>query len=680
MTRPTLLLLAAAMALSAAPTLPSVAPRRPELPPPAGKTFANPIDSFVDAYFRKQGLAWPEPISDARFVRRAYLDLWGLLPTPQQRDAFLADTSPAKRERLVETLLANRRNYSEHWVSFWNDLLRNDEGVVYHGERQSITKWLLPALADNTPYDQFVAKLLHPIAKEDPAGFLIGVNWRGDVSASQIPPLQAAQNSAQIFLGVNLKCNSCHDSFISRWKLKDAYGLASYFSEKPLEIFRCDKKTGEVSQLRFLYPELSAQLGDVPVDAPLDQRRAAAARLFTAREDGRFARTFVNRIWDRLYGRGLVGNVDDMDQRPWDPDLLDWLASDFVEHGYDVQFLLRRIVTSRAYQLPAVPRADPAAKFIFRGPFLRRLTAEEFIDGISSVTGEWRILKSKNAGEGAYVRDWRLKSSPLTRALGRPIRDQVFTTRNTESTTLQALEVVNGETMANLLHRGSRRMLGQLPPAPANLYDSGILNAPVSRIDIDIQGFSKLWLLLDDADSYDPARVVAGWADAELEGPSGTVRLADLKPLRGPAPAPVKLQFKNQQPSGGLTVPLNSTVVYPIAGRGFTRFRATVGVDQESLKSDISARVRFFVFAAEPDPQQLVRVQGDPPVVSRQESVTVAGLTSRVYRYALGREPLPAEVQVARRMLGDPAGKVSADGLEDLLWAVFLSPEYQFIQ
>jgi hypothetical protein len=235
----------------------------------------------------------PAPVSDAVFARRAYMDLWGFVPAPVQLDEFLADRRPEKRRLLVEHLLANRRNYSEHWVSFWNDLLRNDEGVIYHGDRQTITKWLLQALEDNMPYDRFVSALLNPPAPDGPAGFLIGVNWRGDVSASQTPPLQAAQNSAQVFLGINLKCNSCHDSFISKWKLKDAYGMASFFSDTALEIYRCDVKTGEKSAPKFLFPNM----GSVDPEASLAERRAAVARFVTAPENTRFPRTFVNRVW-----------------------------------------------------------------------------------------------------------------------------------------------------------------------------------------------------------------------------------------------------------------------------------------------------------------------------------------------------------------------------------------------
>ena len=292
------------------------------------------------------------------------------------------------------TYFANHRNYSEHWISFWNDLLHNDEGVTYIGDRKTISPWLLTALKDNLPYDQFAASLLNPDPKTGPDGFLIGVNWRGDVNASQTPVMQAAQNSAQVFLGVNLKCNSCHDSFISRWKLKDAYGLASFFSDDKLELVRCDIATGKMSSAKFLYPEL----GSVPEDATLEERKAAAARFFTMPENGRFARTFVNRVWRKLMGRGIVEPADDMDAKPFNEDLIDWLSWDFAAHGYNVNYLLRQIMTSRAYQAPAVER-DPKdeSEYVFHGPAVRRITAEQFTDALSSITGEWRVLVTKEA-------------------------------------------------------------------------------------------------------------------------------------------------------------------------------------------------------------------------------------------------------------------------------------------
>ncbi|HCC58018.1 MAG TPA: hypothetical protein DEQ47_12330, partial [Solibacterales bacterium] len=139
----------------------------------------------------------------------------------------------------------------------------------------------------------------------------------------------------------------------SKWKLKDAYGLAAFFAEEPkLELVRCDIKTGQQTAARFLYPTLD--LPEPPQS--LAERRAAVARMFTDPRNGRTPRTVVNRIWARLMGRGIVEQVDDMDAEPWDPQLLDWLAADLVEHQYDLKHLIRIIMTSRAYQLPAVAR------------------------------------------------------------------------------------------------------------------------------------------------------------------------------------------------------------------------------------------------------------------------------------------------------------------------------------
>jgi len=649
-----------------------ISPRRPAVPKESLHGSANPIDHFVAAYFARHSYPAAAPVPDAVFARRAYFDVWGLPPTPEQLERFAGDARPDKRARLIRELLGNNENYSEHWISFWNDLLRNDEGVNYAGMRQSITGWLLRSLRENMPYDQFARALLNPLQPDDPAGFLMGVNWRGDVSASQTPVMQAAQNTAQVFLGVNLKCNSCHDSFISDWKLKDAYGLASFFSPRgEMDIYRCDVKTSEKSVPKFLFP----QLGGVGATASLEQRRAAAARLFTSPENGRFPRTLVNRIWQRLFGRGLIEPVDDMTAPAWDSDLLDWLASDFADHHYDLKFLLERILTSQAYQLPAPRLANKEDKnYTFRGPLERRLTAEQFADAVSSITGEWRVLAPVKAGTGTYVREWRLKSSPLTRALGRPIRDQVFTERDSEATTLQALELVNGETLAGLIHRGAKRILGELPPAPANLFDSGEMRSGGAVIDVDISGARQLRLLIEDVDSYDPSRVIAGWADAELVSPGGVTRLAELetksKLTRG------SLRIGNQTYADAVITAAPSELVYDIAGRGFTRFRATAGLDEKCRTDEINPRIRFFVFTEEPDRRQLVRVAPERPVAAPRVERDPEALVTRIYRHALGRDPGAEERKTALEFLSP---KLTSEGLEDLLWSVFLSPEFQFI-
>ncbi|HEX8204185.1 MAG TPA: DUF1549 domain-containing protein, partial [Isosphaeraceae bacterium] len=155
-------------------------PRRPELPPArAGRT--HPIDRLVDAYFAAHRVAPPEPLGDAAFLRRVSLDLVGLLPTPGRLEAFLADAAPDKRERAVRELLGDDQAYAEHWLTFWNDLLRNDyEGTGYiDGGRKAITPWLYRALRENMPYDRFVRELISPTPESE--GFIKGIKWRGTV-------------------------------------------------------------------------------------------------------------------------------------------------------------------------------------------------------------------------------------------------------------------------------------------------------------------------------------------------------------------------------------------------------------------------------------------------------------------------------------------------------------------
>lgn len=622
---------------------PSLSLRAPALP---GGPEPHPLDRLLRAYFAANAISPPPETSPALLHRRIYFDLHGLPPSP-------GDPPSADPAAAIDRLLAAGQRYAAHWISFWNDLLRNDPGVIYHGDRKPITQWLLAALEANMPYDRFVRALLDPRAKDDPEGFLIGVNWRGDINASQTPVMQAAQNTAQVFLGINLKCNSCHDSFINQWKLKDAYGLASFFSAQPLPVYRCDAPTGQVAEARFLYPEL----GGVATDAPLEVKRAQAARLFTMPENGRTPRTLVNRVWRQLFGRGLAEPVDDMDAEPWSPEILDWLAADFVEHGWDVKHLLRRIMTSRAYRLASDVAAPAAGAYQFRGPLPRRLSAEQLADTVSAITGEWRLNIPRGAGKASYARDWEVKSTPLGRALGRPIRDQVFTGRQTQPTTLQALELVNGSTLATLLERGSRRLLGELPPAPPPLADSGAINSQTAAIGVAVAGRKKLWLLLEDVGSYDPARVKAGWADIAFD--------------RGEVPGErVELTFKGEKsPRSALAAKLPSTVVLDVP-RGATRLTATVGVDQSSLLSEINPRIRFFVFGEQPDPAQLYAVEGAPPV--ERAAVKKGALLDRIFRHALGRAPTAAEKKLA--------GKLDAPALEDTLWAIFLSPEFQFIR
>ncbi|MDB6170730.1 MAG: beta-hexosaminidase [Chthoniobacteraceae bacterium] len=357
----------------------AIAPRKPEFP--AGtEEFVNPIDKFVAGYFRKKAYAWPQPVDDRTFLRRASLDSIGLMPAWDDLNTFKGD-----RAAVVDSFLARKADYATHWMSFWNDALRNDySGTGYiDGGRQQISNWLYASLHDDKPYDQMVRELIVPNAESE--GFIRGIKWRGNVSAGQRVELQAAQNLTQVFLGLNLKCASCHDSFINDYKLTDAHALAAVFADAPLDVYRCDKATGEKTAAGFLWPEL----GLIDAAKPRGERQQQLAALMVKRENGRLARTLVNRLWAVCFGRGMVEPVDVMDNLPWNQDLLDWLAWDFAENGFSIRHTLKLILTSRAYQIPAVAVNDadslPKSSFVFNGPVVRRLSAEQFADAVGHV-------------------------------------------------------------------------------------------------------------------------------------------------------------------------------------------------------------------------------------------------------------------------------------------------------
>lgn len=363
---------------------PPLKPRVPELPP-AINGREHPIDRILDKSLADRSLPLPAPISDTEFLRRVSLDLVGLLPTTEALDQFLADPAPDKRSRIIRTLLADRIAYADHWLTFFNDLLRNDySGTGFiTGGRQQISGWLYDALLQNKPFNQFAQELIAPPTAAS-QGYIDGIRWRGEVSAGQTVEIQFAQSVAQSFLGINLKCASCHDSFIDRWTLDEAWGMAAIYAAAPQPIHRCDKPTGRTAQAAWLFPEL----GRIDAAAPREKRLQQLAELMTHPDNGRFTRTIVNRLWYRLTGRGIVHPLDAMQSPPWNADLLDYLASYLQQNNYDLKAVLQHIAESQAYQSASLPRessqSDPADGW--RGPVARRLTAEQFMDAVWQLT------------------------------------------------------------------------------------------------------------------------------------------------------------------------------------------------------------------------------------------------------------------------------------------------------
>lgn len=436
-------------------------PRNPPLPA-APANITNPVDKWTNQYFAANKIAWPQLINDRLFLRRVYLDLIGLLPTPAESDSFAKDNRPDKRSIWIRKLLDRQEDYATHWLTFWNDALRNDyTGTGYiTGGRFDITDWLYKSIKANKPYDQFVKELVSPT--DGSKGFIEGIKWRGVVNASQRTEMQAAQNVSQVFLGLNLKCASCHNSFISDWKLTDAYGFANIFADSSLEINRCDKPTGKFTTAKMLWKEL----GSIDSGAKRTVKLAQLAENITRPENGRLYRTIVNRIWSQLIGRGLVEPVDVMDNEPWSQELLDWLAYNFQQNKADIKELLYLITTSKTYQLQSVGFKEPSsivkADYKFTGVLRKRMSAEQFADAASYIIAPIfydTMVMYKPSGkkeDHPFPRASLVVNNSFLTALGRPNRETVSTSRESQANLLQALELTNGERFNTMIAEGAK--------------------------------------------------------------------------------------------------------------------------------------------------------------------------------------------------------------------------------
>ena len=685
-----------------------LAPRKPALP--AGKAGDNPIDLLLKPYFKKHGVKAERSISQAAFRRRAWLDLVGLLP-PSGNPA--ADT-PEAREATIDSLLDNRGRYTGHWLTFWNDILRNAyKGTGFiDGGRGQITEWLYRSLYENLPYDRFVHQLISPVSGS--GGFIRGIKWRGVVNESQRPEIQAAQNVAQVFLGTNLKCASCHDSFVNHWKLKDSYAFASVFANGPLKLHRCDKPTGETSKVAFLYPEL----GEINAKVSRNERLRQLADLLVLPENGRLSRTIVNRLWAVAFGRGIIEPLDNMDMEPWSQDLLDWLASDLVKNGYDLKHTLKLITTSRAYRLPAIDekREDgPGSEYVFRGPLVKRLSAEQFIDAAWSLAGsgnrdDIRPGKRDGRGQGGqYKIAVKVHSSSAADSTpGASKAEWIWSDKG-----------YNTAPDGQVVYFRHSFKLDKLPPTAVisatadnqfvlylngeKLLESSQWNTPVSvnpgrKLRI---GKNLLAVRASNGSGFgggNPAGLIVSLKGMDQKGAplfeesTSSAWLHTLENLKGwQKPETADSKWKASFRIGGLdAAPWN-------VGSHFRS--ANPGAGAVEARSSLAFADQLQVALGRPNREQ---------VVSRRESVTTllqaleltngkaldkiiswnsgqllaqehkstAGLIKAVYKRGLSREPSPAELDTLKALVGTPA---AAQGIQDLLWTILMHPEFQLI-
>lgn len=681
--------------------------------------FANPVDRFVDASFAKNKVAWPKLVDDRTFARRVWLDAIGVLPPPAELEAFLADTSTTRRAQLVQRLLGDNQRYAEHWLTFWNDMLRNDyKGTGYiDGGRKVITDWLYTALARNERYDRFVAELINPGSAAE--GFANGIVWRGAVNASMVPPMQAAQGVAQVFLGVNLKCASCHDSFINEYTLKDSYGLAAIYANGPLEIAECDKPTGHIGQVKFLYEELGL------IDAKADSatRKRQLADVITGRKNGRLPRTIVNRVWQRFMGYGLVEPVDEMDKAAWSPALMDWLAEDLVAHQFDLKHLMARILTSRAYQLPAVNIGEAEADYVFRGPGVKRLSAEQFSDALMTLTGMRYPKTDAKVNRGVALRRAKTESLPLTprwiwSVAGAEVKTKPVAVTFRRTVTLaeapaEASLTITADNTYNVMVNG--KSVASATKRTSTDFDVIDLKSSLKKGENVITVAAVNWTP-DGVSPVAPAAV----------GPDGKAIAADPEaaflefPHDADTPAGVLL-YARVRGAGGAVMDFVSDASWSVTVRKKELGTAVElgGVDLAPWRvgphflelaaagKDTSPVERASLVAADPLMAALGRPNREQVMTVRQGVATTlqaleltngstlavllkqgaekvltdaptdsGALVTSLYRQALSRPPTPAEQSAAVQLIGSPA---KSEGVQDLLWALAMLPEFQLI-
>lgn len=358
----------------------------------AGFKSKNYIDELALAKWKKLGLR-PSPLADdTTFLRRISVDLCGRLPTVAESRAFLADTSGDKRSKAIDRLL-DSPDYPAYFAMRWSTILRNSNLAGSNNAAYAFHNWIKDMIARNRPYDEFVRGIVAAAGEwqEAPA-----INWYWQSRDDQLH--QVTADTAQVFLGVRLQCARCHHHPFERWGQQDYYGLAGFFTrlgrksfgEPPPYFASANVTTGEKNPLTGKTPEPKYLDGSEVKFKPEDDPRHALVDWMARPDNPFFARALVNRMWGHFLGRGLFHEVDDQRETnpPSNPELLDALARDFIQHKLDVKHIIRTIANSRVYQLSSEPtpynRNDHQN---YARYYARRMPAEVFLDAINQVTG-----------------------------------------------------------------------------------------------------------------------------------------------------------------------------------------------------------------------------------------------------------------------------------------------------
>jgi hypothetical protein len=423
----------------------------------------NFIDDLVTAKLKALRISPSSPASDAEFLRRLYLDTAGILPAPEEAERFASDPDPSKRKAAIAAI-TKRPEFVDYWTYKWSDLLLVSGKKLNGNALWSYYNWVHDSVAADKPWDRMVRELLTGTGSSLDNGAL-------NYYVLHREPTDLTENYAKAFLGLSLTCARCHNHPLEKWTQNDYYAMAGMFSRVAMktgarsgEEIVTNASAGEVMHPRLGHPLAPKPLDAAPLAATAD-RREALARWTTSPSNPYFARAIVNRVWQNFMGRGLIDPPDDL--RATNPasneELLAALTRDFVEHGYDIRYLIATIATSAAYQCSSETTAANAMDDRYYSHYLpRRLSAEVLLDAYSNVTAVPEVFDGFAPGTRALqLPDTQTVSYFLT-SFGRPPREiTAHSERQTDSSMTQALHLMNGPTLNRKLTAPNSR-IGQM--------------------------------------------------------------------------------------------------------------------------------------------------------------------------------------------------------------------------
>jgi hypothetical protein len=447
------------------------------------------VDNLVFAKLKTLQILPSDLCSDEEFLRRAYLDTTGRLPTVEEAAAFIADSSSGKRDALVDRLV-DSDDFANYWTLTMGDILRVNTKKLNATGVFKFRQWLYEAVRNDVPMDKFAKELLTAkgsALKNPPAAY-----WRASRD-----PLDATETTAQLFLGIRIQCAKCHNHPFERWTQDNYYGIGAAFA-------RVGRKPGATADEEVIFtaaggevtqPRTGKQMkthlllkGDVDVPPTQDRREVFADWLVSA-ENPFFAKSVVNRFWGQLFGRGIVEPVDDFrdSNPPSNAPLLDTLAAEFAKNGFSRKWAVKTMMKSRTYQLSSRKNAMNANDEIyFSHAGTRLLSAETLLDAICQVTSVPEAFPGAPPGTRAVELSEPPTDHYFLKIFGQPQREMACQCeRSNESNLSQALQMINGPVVHNKLRDQNGRIHKMLAANKADdeiigeLYLAALARKPV---------------------------------------------------------------------------------------------------------------------------------------------------------------------------------------------------------